>query len=114
MFQRVNNATAVNFNQSVGKSGHVEHGNQYDLILMYEHYLERSAYSIFCGMFGQVTGRDFICVQALDGTLAFYEQENFAFSRFLPSSLFAGPIAYVPKTDSIVTVSCAWQIESYK
>ena len=59
-------------------------------------------------------GRDFICVQSMDGTVSVYEQETFAFSRFLPGALLPGPIRYVPKTDSFVTVSSSRQVESYK
>ena len=59
-------------------------------------------------------GRDFICVQSMDGTVSVYEQETFAFSRFLPGALLPGPLCYVPKTDSFVTVSSSRQVESYK
>ena len=59
-------------------------------------------------------GRDFFCVQSMDGTLSFYEQESFAFSRFLPGSLLPGPLKYVTKTDSFITVSSSWHLESYK
>src|SRR4051812_29060443 len=59
-------------------------------------------------------GRDFICVQSLDGTLSVYEQESFAFTRFLPGALLPAPLAYAPSSDSFVTVSSAWQLESYK
>ncbi len=50
----------------------------------------------------------------MDGTVSVYEQETFAFTRFLPGALLPGPLKYVPKTDSFVTVSSARQVESYK
>lgn len=55
-----------------------------------------------------------MCVQSLDGTFSFYENENFAFSRFLPGALLPGPLAFVPLSDSFVTVSTSWTLESYK
>ena len=66
------------------------------------------------GRFGQIKGRDFFCIQSLDGTLSFYEQESFAFSRFLPNFLTPGPIAYVANTDSFVVSTGNWAIESYR
>lgn len=59
-------------------------------------------------------GKDFLCVQSLDGTVSFFEQESFAFTRFLPNFLLPGPICYIPRTDSFITVSSSWQVESYK
>lgn len=95
-------------------SGAVEHGTHYHLSLAYEHTLKRSAHSVVLGPFGGVKNQDFICIQSLDGTLTFFEQESFAFSRFLPGFLLPGPIAYIQRTDSLLTVSSSWQLESYK
>ena len=50
----------------------------------------------------------------MDGTVSFFEQESFAFSRFLPGFLLPGPLIYIHRTDSFVTVSSSWQVESYK
>ena len=61
-----------------------------------------------------VVGKDFVCIQSMDGTLAVFEQESFAFSRFLPGALLPGPISYVQRLDSFVTVSSQRQVESYK
>ena len=60
------------------------------------------------------SGKDFICVQSMDGMLSFFEQESFAFGRFLPGFLLPGPLAYVAKTDSFITCSTAKQVESYR
>ncbi|XP_071490439.1 protein PTHB1-like [Diadema antillarum] len=98
----------------IGTTGAVEHGSQYQLKLIYEHNLQRTAYNMVIGPFGGVKGKDFVCVQSMDGTVSFFEQESFAFSRFLPGFLLPGPLAYVPRTDSFITVSSAWQVESYK
>ncbi|XP_071822980.1 protein PTHB1-like isoform X3 [Apostichopus japonicus] len=95
-------------------SASVEHGVQYQMKMVYEHHLQRSAYNLAMGPFGAVKGKDFLCVQSLDGTVSFFEQESFAFTRFLPNFLLPGPICYIPRTDSFITVSSSWQVESYK
>jgi len=95
-------------------SGAVEHGNHYTLNLVYEHILERTAYNMTYGPFGGVKNKDFMCVQSMDGMLSFFEQESFAFGRFLPGFLLPGPLSYVTKTDSFLTVSSSRLVESYK
>ncbi|XP_060051796.1 protein PTHB1 isoform X2 [Erinaceus europaeus] len=59
-------------------------------------------------------GRDLICIQSMDGMLMVFEQESYAFGRFLPGSLLPGPLAYSSRTDSFITVSSSRQVESYK
>lgn len=97
-----------------GTLGNVEHGNQYQIKLMYEHHLQRTACNMTYGPFGAVKGRDLICIQSMDGMLMVFEQESYAFGRFLPGSLLPGPLAYSPRTDSFITVSSCRQVESYK
>ncbi|XP_056376403.1 protein PTHB1 isoform X1 [Hyla sarda] len=97
-----------------GTLGNVEHGNQYQIKLMYEHNLQRAACNMTHGPFGGVKGRDLICIQSMDGMLMFFEQESYAFGRYLPGFLLPGPLRYSPKTDSFVTVSSCRQLESYK
>ncbi|KAB0344867.1 hypothetical protein FD754_021793, partial [Muntiacus muntjak] len=58
--------------------------------------------------------RDLICIQSMDGMLMVFEQESYAFGRFLPGSLLPGPLAYSSRTDSFITVSSCHQVESYK
>ncbi len=53
-------------------------------------------------------------MQSLDGTLNVFEQDTFAFSRFLPGFLLPGPMVYVERTDSFVTMSSSYQLESYR
>ena len=65
-------------------------------------------------MYPIISGKDFICVQSMDGSVSIFEQESFAFTRFLPGALLPGPIKYNPRVDSFVTVSSSWQIECYK
>ena len=50
----------------------------------------------------------------MDGMLSFFEQESFAFGRFLPGFLLPGPLRYIAKTDSFITVSSSRLVESYK
>ncbi|CAN2389661.1 PTHB1 N-terminus [Pristimantis euphronides] len=50
----------------------------------------------------------------MDGMLMFFEQESYAFGRYLPGFLLPGPLRYSPKTDSFITVSSCRQVESYK
>ncbi|NXT68361.1 PTHB1 protein, partial [Chaetops frenatus] len=59
-------------------------------------------------------GRDLICIQSMDGMLMLFEQESYAFGRFLPGFLLPGPLAYSSRTDSFITVSSCQQVESYK
>lgn len=95
-------------------SGAVEHGTQYQMTLAYEHMLQRTSYNFCYGPFGQVKGKDFICVQSMDGSVTVFEQESFTFTCFLPGSILPGPIQYMPRLDSFVTVSSSWQLECYK
>ena len=89
-------------------------GDQVRLVLAYEHQLQRSAFCMVLGPFGGVNGRDFLCVQSLDGTLSFFEQETFAFIRFLPGFLLPGPLVFLPHTDSFLTVTSSRHVETYR
>ncbi|XP_064199426.1 protein PTHB1 isoform X1 [Anguilla rostrata] len=97
-----------------GTAGNVEHGFQCQLRLVYEHNLQRTACNMTYGPFGGVTGHHFICIQSMDGMLMFFEQESYAFGRFLPGFLLPGPLSYCPRTDAFLTVSSSRQVESYK
>lgn len=57
---------------------------------------------------------EYICVQSMDGMLSVYEYESYSLSCFLPKVLIPGPLKYVPKTDSFITVSSSWELESYR
>jgi hypothetical protein len=46
----------------------------------YEHKLPRTACNFCAGPFGGSGGRDFICVQSMDGQLFVLQQEAFAFA----------------------------------
>ena len=68
----------------------------------------------FSNAYSCLSGKDFICIQSMDGMLSFFEQESFAFGRFLPGFLLPGPLSYVGKTDSFLTCSSSRVVESYK
>ncbi len=57
---------------------------------------------------------EYICVQSMDGMLSVYEYESYSLSCFLPKVLIPGPLKYVSKTDSFITVSSSWELESYR
>uniref|UniRef100_A0A3B4XHH5 Bardet-Biedl syndrome 9 n=1 Tax=Seriola lalandi dorsalis TaxID=1841481 RepID=A0A3B4XHH5_SERLL len=97
-----------------GTAGNVEHGDQYQLKLVYEHNLKRTACNMTYGTFGGVTGHHSLCIQSMDGMLMFFEQDSYSFGRFLPGFLLPGPLVYNSRTDSFLTVSSARQLESYK
>ncbi|TSN21177.1 Protein PTHB1 [Bagarius yarrelli] len=97
-----------------GTAGNVEHGDQYQLRLVYEHNLQRTACNMTYGPFGGVTGHHFICIQSMDGMLMFFEQESYAFGRFLPGFLLPGPLCYCTRTDAFITVSSSRQVECYR
>ncbi|CAG9760692.1 unnamed protein product [Ceutorhynchus assimilis] len=94
--------------------GKIEHGNQSYLQLLYEHKLRRSAANFVVGPFGGSQNRDFICVQSLDGIFSFFEQESQVTHVALPDFLLPGPLDYIVKTDSFITVSSDWGIVTYK
>ncbi|XP_065287085.1 protein PTHB1 isoform X1 [Dermacentor albipictus] len=104
----------ISVHSLTGDAGEAEPGTQYKLRLMYEHTLSAPSHCCVAGPFGGVKGQDFLCVQGVDGSLTFFEQENFAFTRYLPEFLLPGPLAYVAKTDSLVTVNTAFHLENFR
>lgn len=86
----------------------------YQLVPVFEHKLDRTSYNFCHGPFGGVQGKDYICVQSMDGQLQVFEHQNFSFSRYLNNFLVPGPFCYVPKIDSFVTVNASMTVECYK
>lgn len=100
-----------------GNTGLSDHGKSFNVLVMYQHVLQRSAYSVIVAPFGQQgikRMRDFICVLSLDGSLSFYEQESFSFSRFLPNFLLPSGLDYLPETDSFIVASSSQSIDSFR
>ncbi|PBC32457.1 hypothetical protein APICC_10079 [Apis cerana cerana] len=91
-----------------------EYGDRCELRINYEHRLPRFPASLTVGPFGGVRGRDFFCVQCLDGTLLFYEQEVFAFSQTTRNQLLAEPIVYVSRYDLFVAATSSWILECHR
>eukprot|EP00116_Pleurobrachia_bachei_P003301 sb/3463563/ len=89
-------------------------GAVYTVNQVYQHKLERTACNMCIGKFGGVKDKDFICVQSMDGMLSFYEQDSFAFARFLPQFLVPGPLCYLPSTDTLITSSSSNFVEAYR
>ena len=115
IYDQLNSLTLLTtFKHKKGTGGFSEQGSSHNMLLLYEHKLQRSSYNMVIGPFGQASKRDFFCVQSLDGTLAFFEQENFAFIRFLPNHLLPTPIDYSRTSDSFVLSSSSWTLESYR
>jgi Bardet-Biedl syndrome 9 protein len=80
----------------------------------YEHNMERTAYNFCYGQFGGVHGKDYICVQSMDGQLQFFEQDKLVFARFLHNFVVPGHLCYCQKTDSFITNTSTLDIECYK
>ncbi|XP_053686775.1 protein PTHB1 isoform X2 [Sabethes cyaneus] len=96
-------------------SGIADHGDHTKLQLLYEHSLSKSAFSFCRGNFGGVKGRDFLCVQHLDGSLKFFEQDGISYEVSLPGERnIPSPIHYVARVDCFVTVSPSWELECYR
>ncbi|KAK0071875.1 hypothetical protein PV325_012233, partial [Microctonus aethiopoides] len=81
---------------------------------VYEHQLPRFPASLTAGPFGGVKGRDFFCVQCLDGTLIFYEQESHTFNQSFKDRLLPERLTYVAKNDVFITINPGWIIECYR
>ena len=59
---------------------------------------------------------DSICVQSMDGQMAFFDHQKLLFARFIPQAEFLVPghLLYVPSIDSIVTNSSTNSLLCYK
>ena len=105
-----NTAEQSNSSFKASESGILD---SYQIVLLYQHKLARAAFSLTIGHFGGVINKDFMCVQSIDGAISVFEQESYTFSRFLPNFLLPNPIVYVERTDSLVTLSSSYEVESF-
>ncbi|XP_055613146.1 protein PTHB1 [Uranotaenia lowii] len=95
--------------------GIADHGDHSTLHLLYEHQLTKPAFSFCRGNFGGVKGRDFLCIQHLDCSLRFFEQDGISFECSLAGDRnIPSPITYVARVDCFVTISPAWELECYR
>ena len=65
-------------------------------------------------MYIHVDEGDQICVQSMDGQLFLYHHDTPAFSCFLPDFLLPGPLRYIPRTDSFVTVNSSHFLQTFR
>ena len=81
----------------------------------YTHRFHHHAYSFTYGPFGgSAQGRDLLAVLTLDGQLLFYQQDTFAFSRYLPGFLLPGAFAYLRTIDAFVLSTPRGELECYR
>uniref|UniRef100_A0A182XPB6 PTHB1 N-terminal domain-containing protein n=1 Tax=Anopheles quadriannulatus TaxID=34691 RepID=A0A182XPB6_ANOQN len=101
--------------QLVTVDGLADHGDHTRLVTLYDHALSKPAFSLCHGPFGGVKGRDFLCVQHLDGSLRFFEQDGISYERTLATDRYIpAPLHYVPRVDCFVTVAPSWVLECYR
>lgn len=81
---------------------------------LYEHPLDRPSSNFCSGPFGSAYGKQYVCVQSMDGLLSFFEQEVRTFCILRSDFLLPGPLAYNPKTDSFITASSTREIQAYQ
>lgn len=85
------------------------------LELAYEHRFERNSFNMVFGSFGQgLVGRDFICVQSIDGVLSVFEQETKGITCNVPNFLLPSALAYLPSCDTFITASYSQTISAFK
>ena len=60
------------------------------------------------------TPQDHVCVQSMDGQLAFYIRGTLAFVKQLPDVLLPGPLAYCTASDSFFTCNSGMVLECYR
>jgi len=95
-------------------SSQTEDGVQHALTLVYRHKFQRTTANMTWGPFGGARGVDHLCVQSMDGQLSFFHQESASFACFLPDFLLPGPVRYLPRTDSLVTVNSAHVLQTFR
>lgn len=88
--------------------------NQLSLVLVKKHTLTHTSHSMIIGPFGGISNYDLVCVQSMDGQLSVLDHNGFVFSCIIPGFLLPGPIAYIPRTDTILTVGSGRRVESYR
>ena len=65
---------------------------------VYEHSFNRNAFNFCSGAFGK-SNKELLCVQSVDGTLFFLENESFLFKVQLPDFVIPGPFVYASAID---------------
>ncbi|XP_047528167.1 protein PTHB1 [Vanessa atalanta] len=94
------------------KTGQIDVGEQNVLSPMISHLFTRRAFSTTCGPFGY-SKRDLICIQALDGTLSFFDQDTFLFMCVFNDILIPGPVYFITNSDQFIICKSTWIMEIY-
>ncbi|KAJ8725530.1 hypothetical protein PYW08_003713 [Mythimna loreyi] len=95
------------------KEGHMEAGDQNYFTPIIKHSFTRKADSLTCGPFGNIKTRDFICIQSLDGSLSFFDQDSFLFMCVFNDVIIPSPVCYIASSDSFVICKSTWVLEIY-
>uniref|UniRef100_G3VZE6 Bardet-Biedl syndrome 9 n=1 Tax=Sarcophilus harrisii TaxID=9305 RepID=G3VZE6_SARHA len=83
--------------------------------LLLEIHLREPILQVEVGKFvSGIICKESLVLNSMDGMLMLFEQESYAFGRFLPGFLLPGPLTYSSRTDSFITVSSCRNVESYK
>ena len=82
------------------------------LLPINQHLLSHTSYDMIIGRFGRINN-DLICVQSVDGLLQVFDHNSSLLNYYISDTIIPGPLAYVPSTDSILTVTSARNIEGY-
>lgn len=62
-----------------------------------------------------VKGKEFICVQFLDGSLRFFEQDGIGNNCVLPGNrTIPTSMIYCPRTDCFLLLAPNWDLECYR
>ncbi|XP_034840649.1 protein PTHB1 [Maniola hyperantus] len=95
------------------QGGHADVGDQNYIAPVIKHSFTRRAHRATCGPFGNSKSRDLICIQALDGTLSFFDQDAFLFMCIFSDIIIPGPINYIANSDLFVICKSTWILEIY-
>ena len=66
------------------------------------------------GQLGRADGQDLICIQSLDGQLRIFGHTGEILTCSLQGFLLPGPLAYVSRTNIILTANTDRSLEAYR
>lgn len=95
--------------------GSADHGDMTTLLQIAHWDFNVCSYSLIVGQFGRIKGRDLMCISHLDSTLTFIDSDSgiVVCTLYGPQRNIPSKFIYVPRIDSLVTVSSAWHLECY-
>lgn len=79
----------------------------------WKHPIPHTAANFCYGRFRGASATDHILVQAYDGQVYIFEHGSLIQTTFFEDFLVPGPIVFAPDTDSIITCSSAFELQSY-